>query len=512
MQEEEGEGDDAEDDGGAPEEAEQEPARHPDNLLPRVHLSVIGRLAGLALVTLACSPVGARRGNTVIMASGADLQSANPLVTVHPLAKQVQRYALLVTLIRYDSLLNPVPYLARHWNWSPDSTTLTFRIFQGLRWHDGEPTTARDAAWTLDAARDADTGYPRRSDLADLIDVRAEDDTTLILKFDRSQTAMPDVLTDLAIVPMHLLGRMPRNQLRTAEWNRNPVGNGPFRFETHEPNRRWIFSANPDFPSELGGRPKLDRFVVAVVDEPTTKLAALTSGELDFAGINPAHAAFVNRNPQLQVLDYPLLFTYAVLLNVRRAPFDNLAARQAVAAAIDRQAIVDGVLFGYGTRATSPLPPALESATPDTAAPTGPLAIPRREFSFELLTVASGEAALEQMIQAQLARAGIRVQIRMMELSNYLDRVQGPAHDFDAAVMGISGDLALGHLSRIPALTGLVPPRNRQDLLRLIADSVPAAFLYHARGVQGMNRRVLGVRMDLRGELVTLSNWWVDDH
>lgn len=511
VQEEKSEADDAKDYGGAPEEAEQDPARHDDNLVPRVHLGVTRRLVCLALLALACSPVGARRGNTVILASGADLQSANPLVTVHPLAKQVQRYALLVTLIRYDSVLNPAPYLARRWEWSSDSTTLTLKVFRGLRWHDGVPTTAHDAAWTLDAARDPETGYPRRSDLAGLVAVAAENDSTLILRFDRPQTRLPDVLTDLAIVPRHLLGGVSRNQLRTAEWNRNPVGNGPFRFVAHEPNRRWIFSANADFPEQLGGRPKLDRFVVAVVDEPTTKLAALTSGELDFAGINPAHAVFVKQNPDLRVLDYPLLFTYAVLLNLRRPPFDNLAARRAIVTAIEPKSIVDGVLFGYGTPATGPLPPALAPLGPEVSPVAGPSDHSEAPFSFELLTVASGEAALEQMLQAQLARVGIRLQIRQMELSTFLDRIQGPGHDFDAAVLGIAGDLGLGHLARIPALTGLQEERDHGKLVRLLADSTPAVFLYHARGVQGMNRRVEGVRMDLRGELVTLSEWWVND-
>jgi hypothetical protein len=114
------------------------------------------------------------------------------------------------------------------------------------------------------------------------------------------------------------------------------------------------------------------------------------------------------------------------------------------------------------------------------------------------------------MLQAQLATAGIRARIRQLELSTYLDRVQGPSHDFDAAVMGISGDLALGHLARLVMLSGLRAQGGGERLVRLIQDSVPAVFLYHARGVQGMNRRVHGVRMDLRGELVTLSQWWVE--
>jgi hypothetical protein len=114
------------------------------------------------------------------------------------------------------------------------------------------------------------------------------------------------------------------------------------------------------------------------------------------------------------------------------------------------------------------------------------------------------------MLQAQLAKVAVRAELRQLELATYLDRVEGPSHDFDAAVMGISGDLALGYLTRLVTLAGLRPVAGGENIVRLIQDSLPAVFLYHARGVQGMNRRVHGVQMDLRGELVSLSQWWVD--
>jgi len=306
---------------------------------------------------VACGSGAAHRGATVVYASGADLQSVNPLLTVHPFARQVERYVLLTTLVRYDSTLTPQPYLARTWTWSPDRRMITFRLQSGVRWHDGVPTTARDVAWTLSAARDSATGYPRMNDFADVAFVNDPNDSTVVVRFNHPQTTVPDVLTDLAILPARLLDSIPHTELRRAAWNEHPIGNGPFRFVSHEPGRRWVFAANPDFPAALGGPPALDRFIVVVVDEPTTKLAALTAGEVDFAGIQPAHAAFVRKNPQLAVVDYPLIYPYGIVFNTRRPPFDDPKVRLAVALALDRREIVDGYLYGFGSVADGAVPP-----------------------------------------------------------------------------------------------------------------------------------------------------------
>ena len=444
-------------------------------------------------------------------ASGADLQSLNPLVTIHPFAKQVERYVLLTTLVRYDSTLAPQPYLARSWTWSPDHKALTFRLQPGVRWHDGVATTARDVAWTLSAARDSATGYPRFNDFVDVAFVNDPNDSTVVIRFAREQSAMPDVLTDLAILPAHLLDSVPRAELRRAAWNQRPIGNGPFRFVTHEPNRRWVFAANPDFPPALGGPPALERFIVVVVDEPTTKLAALTAGEVDFAGIQPAHAMFVRDNPALTVLDYPVIFPYGIVFNTRRAPFDDPRVRLAVALALDRREIVAGYLYGFGAVADGPVPPDVPGFVPVRPIPADPDSARRllggRRIAFELLTVGSGEAALEQLIQARLAAVGFDVAIRQLELTAFLARVNAGRRDFTAAVLGTPGDLGLGYLMTLAGLAGLRVPADPARAQRLFRDSLPVAFLYQARGVQGMNRRVSGVRMDLRGELPTVAAW-----
>lgn len=471
---------------------------------------ILGSVLLLSALASACGSNAQRRGNTVLFASGADLQSINPLLTVHPLARQVQRYVLLTTLARYDSTLTPEPYLARSWQWSADRRRLMLHLENTVSWHDGRPTTARDVAWTLNAARDPATGYPRASELTAIDSVIVQDDSTTVVRFQEPQARFPDVLTDLAILPAHGFGSVPHDRLRQAAWNEAPVGNGPFRFVSHEPNRRWVFAANRDFPAALGGAPRLDRFIVVVVDEPTTKLAALTSGELDFAGIQPAHAGFVGRDSSLAVLSFPLLRTDGIVFNTRRPPFDQLEIRRAVSDAIDRQELVDGYIYGFGTPALGPVPPTAPGyLAVRTAAHVPSLAGRRAPVRFELLTVGSGEAPLEQMLQARLRRAGFDVVIRQLELSAFLARVYGSAPDFDAAVLGIPGDPGLGYLRPLAALSGLNAPADPAVAQRLFADSTPVAFLFHSRGLQGMSRRVHGVTMDLRGELPTVHDWWV---
>ncbi|OLC96345.1 MAG: hypothetical protein AUJ00_04450 [Gemmatimonadetes bacterium 13_1_40CM_3_70_6] len=187
--------------------------------------------------------------------------------------------------------------------------------------------------------------------------------------------------------------------------------------------------------------------------------------------------------------------------------------RLAAALAIDRREIVDGYAFGFASIADGPVPPLLPQYLSVPRLPTAPdssrALLAGRRPRFEMLSVGSGEGALEQMLQARLAAVGFDVSIRLLELSAFNDRVYGPHHDFQAAVMSLPGDAGLGYLQPIGDLTGIPVPRDPAAAQRLFAERLPVAWLYHARGVNGMNRRVQGVTMDLRGELGTLSRWWI---
>lgn len=487
------------------------------------------------------------------MASGADLESGNPLVTVHPLSRQVQRYALFVTLTRYDSLLVPQPYLARGWAWSNAGRTLTLRLVADLRWHDGRPTTARDAAFTLLAAKDPRTGYPRASELASLDSAAAVDDTTLLLTFATPQPRLPAFVAELPLVPAHLLSHLARKDLRTAPYNDAPVGNGPFRFVSRERGARWTFARNDAFPRSLGGPAALAGFVIAVVDEATTKFAGLASGELDVAGISPTMANLVARDRTLQLVTYPVLFGTVLCFNTTRPPFDDARVRRAIALSLQRKRIVSIALAGFGAPASSPIPPDSPLAwspavTHDTARADqlldaagwtrgvdGWRARAGRRFAVELITVGTGDNVAEQLIQADLAEMGIALTVRQIEMGAFLTAARAGRKTFDLLITGVPGDPSFSYVNAMfqgeqrggaldytgyhaASLDTLLSraaaaPDGQQRVeawrdVQVALDSLaPATWLYHARGVQGMSARVHAVRMDMRGELVTVHDW-----
>ena len=489
----------------------------------------------------------------MVLASGADLESANPLVTTHPLSRQIQRYALFVTLTRYDSALAHQPYLARSWEWSPDHRRLTMSLVTGVPWHDGIPTTARDAAFTLVAAKDPATGYPRASELARLDTVVALNDSTLALTFSTPQAELPAYLAELPLVPAHRLTGVAHSALRTAPFNDAPIGNGPFAFANRRRGANWTFVRNERFPATLGGPPSLRGLTIAVVDEATTKFAGLASGELDMAGISPQMVPLARRDRTLEVLTYPVLFSSALFFNTTRPPFDDARVRRAVALSIDRGRIVEVALAGFGTPWSGPVPPdnplawrapiVLDTLVADSLLDVagwrrGADGIRQRggrPFDIELLTVGTGDNVAEQLVQSDLASRGIRVRVRQTEMGTFLTTARAEHKNFDLLIAGIPGDLSLSYVS------ALFDSRQRggtldytgfhlqalDDLLRAAADApegvvrhsawqnlqatldtlAPATWIYHARGVQGVSRRVRGARMDLRGELVTVHDW-----
>jgi peptide/nickel transport system substrate-binding protein len=341
--------------------------------------------------------------------------------------------------------------------------------------------------------------------------------------------------------------------MRTAPFNDAPVGNGPYRFVSRDRGSRWRFDRNESFPASLGGPPALRGLVVAVVDEATTKFAGLASGELDMAGIAPTMAALAGRDGALRVVSYPVLFGTGVFFNTTRPPFDDARVRRAVSRSIDRARIVEVALAGYGRPSSNPVPPDSPLARPegpmrDTAEADRLLEVAGwlrgrdgvrhrggRPLAVELLSVGSGDNVVEQLLQADLAARGIVLRLRQTEMGSFLTTARARDKRFDLLLAGVPGDLSLSYLLALfasgqrggtldytgfhdPALDALLASaaastggegaRAAWERVQAALDTLaPVAWLYHSRGVQGVSRRVQGVTMDLRGELVTVHDW-----
>lgn len=518
----------------------------------RIVVSAGTRIA-LVCLAVACSPP-VRPPGTAVIASGTDLESGNPAVTVHTLTRQLQRHALFVTLTRLDSAFVQHPYLARRWEWDAASRVLRMTLVDDLQWHDGAPTTADDVAFTFRAIRDSAVGSPRAADVAAIDSAVADDPRTVRFFFARPQVDIPVVFAELPVLPQHLLDTVSRTRWRASAFATSPVGNGPFRFVSREAGRRWVFARNAAFPVSMGGPPRLERLVVAVVDEASTKFAGLVSGALDMAGVSPTMANLVRRDRSLRLVTPPALFSTVLVFNTARAPFDDASVRRAISLGLDRRRIVAAAVAGFGTPAAGAIPPGLPMS--DAAAPredvtradslldargwrrgaSGVRVRNGSRLAFTLITVGSGDMAIEQLVAADLRARGIAVEIRVLEAATFLSTLRADPKTFDVALTGIPGDVSLNSLRAMfatPQRGGALdyagyhravldtlfqravnaPPSTRSEAWRMVneslLDSMPVAWVYHARGVQGLSRRLRNVEMDLRGELTSVPRWEV---
>ncbi len=484
-----------------------------------------------------------------MIASGTDLEGMQPLTTVHPLSRQVQRYLVFTPLVRLTESLAPEPWASTGWTWSTDRRQLSFAIDTSLRWHDGTIVTAADAAFTIALARDPAVGYARRGDLESVERVTTGGADSLIVRFSAAQADVPLVFAELPILPRHVLATVRPSALRAHPFTFAPVGSGPYRVVSREAGRRWILERLPSFPARMGGVAATRTLVVAVIDEATTKVAGLVSGALDIAGVNPATATLVRRDPTLRVLDYPTFFTNWLVFNPRCEVVRDVRVRRAIALSVDRRRIVDAGVGGFGVpsaayaadlaRDTTPADTARADSLLDAAGwqRTGDGRRRRNDAFLEivLLSVGAGDNPVEQLLQSDLRARGIMLRIATRDLGALLSSARSQAPDHCAVYTGVAGDPVRSQLAALfdPAAAGGAldfgaarpaplagafarlrastdTSRRAQawsEILALLSDSVPATPIFHSRGVQGLSKRLQHVEIDLRGELFSAARW-----
>ena len=476
-------------------------------------------------------------------------------------------------LAELDSGMNVIgdagfkPQLAQSWTWSPDSLSIAFHLNPKARWHDGVPVRGRDVRFTYSLNVGPALGSPMGETLRNIDSVSVQDSLTAVFWFrSRAPEQFYTAAGQMLIVPEHIFGKLAIGSLSEMAQQVKPVGSGRFRFSARTPGAQLELVADT---SNYRGRPRLDRVVWSVAPEFQSAVTKLLGGEGDiFDALHQENLPGVKRNRSLRVvtmagMDYAFLqFNLRDPANRARPHplFGDRQLRRALSMAIDREAMVRNVFDTLGAVSIGPTIRALPTTSPKLAqirydttraarildslgwkrrVKDGIRARDGRELAFGIVVPTSSSARVRfaVLIQAQLARAGVRANIEQMDFQAFSTHQQ--ARDFDAVlgawhvtaepaaiVEGWSGAAARRRDGRNygsyespafdAALDSALAARDTGESFRLynkayqiIIDDAPAIWLYEPRTVIGIHRRfrTMGMRPD--AWWARLGEWWV---
>jgi peptide/nickel transport system substrate-binding protein len=303
----------------------------------------------------------AQMGGTLTVAVPAT-PTGYPILQAGGLADNVVGKFLNEGLTRYSrDSLTPEPALAEDWSTNDDTTEWTFNLRQDVTWHDGEPFTADDVKFTFELVVSDEVRARSRGQVAALESVEVIDDYTVTMTFSEPHADLPIMLAyNMGIVPEHILAGEDPNEPTT--YLENPIGTGPFKFVEGVSGSHWVMERNEDW---WGGDVYLDQVVMQVVPDINTTVAQLKAGDIDVALIQPAQAASFDGDENVSVEGVPQVNYFYLSLMNNVEPWDNVRMRQALNYAVDKEAIIDTLLAGYGSPAVGPITPVIEWAYTD---------------------------------------------------------------------------------------------------------------------------------------------------
>lgn len=360
---------------------------------------------------------------------------------------------VLEGLLRYDETLTPQPGLAVSWEAAADGLSYTFKLREGVKWHDGQPFTAQDVAFSLETNK---RYHPRGgSTFANLASVETPDDHTAIVKLAKPAPYLIRAFagSETPILPKHLYAS---GDPLSNPHNNAPVGTGPYRFKQWQRGSFIEYERNPDYWD--ASLPGVDTLFLKVVPDSASRLAAFENGTLDAGGQSPVPLSDLKRLTQSGKLKYTTRgYAYSITptmleFNLDHPLLGRHEVRQAIAHAIDREVIKKVVYYGYADVSVSPIPrsfPQYVYTGPDPYpfdvakgnALLDQAGLPLKgtsRFSLTLDPLPYGDsyARTAAYIRTALARIGIDVQLRSQDFPTYTKRIYTD-RDFDFAVVGM---------------------------------------------------------------------------
>ena len=372
--------------------------------------------------------------NVLVMARSADTTGLDPhtqtAFSSHRLLELIYE-----PLVELDAQLNIVPALAESWAFNDDATSLTLNLRAGVTFHDGSAMDSADVRASFERILDEETGAAARSRYTGISSIETPD--ALTVTFTLTEPNVP-LLGALASVNAAIISE---EAAASADFS-GANGTGAFVLDVWTPEEVTNLSANAAW---WGDGPQVDGIEIRIIPDEASILAALRVGEIDFALLNdPLIATLLVGDDSVQLNRVPAMAYHVLQLNASREPLDQLAVRQALSCAIDRQQILDTASLGEGS-VTGPLTSAAYAVPAedyfcyerDVDMARSLLADAGMADGFTISVIAANAEpptalAEAQTLQAQLAEIGVTVEIESMELGTYIDRWL--AADFDGAV------------------------------------------------------------------------------
>jgi peptide/nickel transport system substrate-binding protein len=292
---------------------------------------------------------------TLDMATNAD-PNFNPWSPTGFLESEPITELVFNGLTKWGLNYQPEPDLATDWSVSKDGLTWTFNLRKGVKWSDGQPFTSADVVYTFEnIVLNKSLGANGASNYKDLQKVVATSDTQVQFILKKPWASLPTYLAYYTkILPKHIFNG--QNPWKLTSFDKGqPIGTGPYKVTNYVSGQYVELQPNPDY---YGSKPKIPKIIFHIIPDVNTQIAQLLSGNLEYVTIpDPALVAKLKSDPNIQVNAVMSNIWYWVALNLSEPRFQDVRVRQALEYAINRKAMIEGIMKGYGQEATGPIAP-----------------------------------------------------------------------------------------------------------------------------------------------------------
>ena len=301
--------------------------------------------AGLLLGLTACGGNGGQSGGDTLIYASGDYTRINPAMDEHGEINIL----LFNGLTAHDGGNQVVSGLAKDWTFDEDTCTYTFRLEENVKWHDGEPFTAEDVKFTIEAIMDPENGSENAPNFEDVEEISILDEHTISFRLSAPNVAFLDYMT-MAILPKHLL---EGEDMQSSAFFRAPVGTGPYKLAGWDEGQAITLERNADY---FKGAARIEKIVFKIVPDDNAKALQMQSGELTLAHLTPKDTENFLGKEGYDVYEMKTSDYRGILFNFQNPYWtENRDLIPAVCCAIDRQAILDAVVLGRGVTAYGPL-------------------------------------------------------------------------------------------------------------------------------------------------------------